>query len=88
MPIATLGTQASYLGTVARKLRRLIWMILRKGMHYDERGPALSERSTRVGTDRMIRVLRKQAAKSKHQSFNRVPLGNFRGCYEQVVRTS
>ena len=44
---------------VAHKLCRLIWMILHKGIHYEERGPAVSERSKRVRTNRMVRILRK-----------------------------
>lgn len=44
---------------VAHKLCRLIWMILHKGIRYEERGPAVSERSKRVRTNRMIRILRK-----------------------------
>jgi transposase len=44
---------------VAHKLCRLIWMILHKGMRYEERGPAVSERSKQVRTNRMIRILRK-----------------------------
>src|SRR5215469_1676817 len=46
---------------VAHKLCRLIWMILHKGIRYEERGPAVSERSKRVRTNRMIRILRKLA---------------------------
>jgi transposase len=44
---------------VAHKLCRLIWMILHKAIRYEERGPAVSERSKRVRTTRMIRILRK-----------------------------
>jgi transposase len=44
---------------VAHKLCRLIWMILHNGIRYEERGPAVSERSKRVRTNRMIRILRK-----------------------------
>jgi len=44
---------------VAHKLCHLIWMILHKGTRYEERGPAVSERSKRIRTNRMIRVLRK-----------------------------
>src|SRR5439155_3578701 len=48
------------IGVVAHKLCRLIWMILHQGTRYEERGPAVSERSRRVRTARMIRILRKQ----------------------------
>jgi hypothetical protein len=34
----------------------LIWMILHKGVHYEEPGPAASEPSKRVRTVRMIRT--------------------------------
>ena len=44
---------------VAHKLCQLIWMILHKAIRYEERGPAVSERSKRVRTNRMIRILRK-----------------------------
>ena len=45
---------------VAHRLCRLIWMILHRGVRYEERGPAVSERSRRVRTARMIRILRRQ----------------------------
>ena len=48
------------IGAVAHKLCRLIWMILHKRLRYEERGPAVSERSRRVRTTRMIRILRSQ----------------------------
>jgi transposase len=48
------------IGAVAHKLCRLIWMILHKRIRYEERGPAVSERSRRVRTTRMIRILRRQ----------------------------
>ena len=38
---------------------RLIWKILHLGVHYEERGPAVSERSKRSRTARMIRQLRR-----------------------------
>jgi len=44
---------------VAHKLCRLIWMILHKGVRYEERGPAVSQRSRQVRTLRMIRTLRR-----------------------------
>jgi transposase len=47
-------------GAVAHKLCRLIWMILHNGIRYEERGPAVSARSRRVRTARMIRILRRQ----------------------------
>ena len=44
---------------IAHKLCHLIWMVLHKGIRYEERGPAVSERSKRVRTNRMVRILRK-----------------------------
>lgn len=48
------------IGVIAHKLCRLIWMILHQGIRYEERGPAVSQRSLRVRTARMIRILRRQ----------------------------
>jgi Transposase IS116/IS110/IS902 family len=48
------------IGAVAHKLCRLIWMILHQGIRYEERGPAVTERSRRVRITPMIRILRKQ----------------------------
>src|SRR6202171_17237 len=47
------------IGAIAHRICRLIWMILNKGVRYEERGPAVSENSRRVRTSRMIRTLRK-----------------------------
>jgi len=46
------------IGAIAHRLCRLIWMILRQGIRYEERGGAVHERSKRVRTARMIRQLR------------------------------
>ncbi len=43
---------------IAHRLCRLIWLILHKGVRYEERGPAVSERSRKKRTARMIRELR------------------------------
>jgi len=45
------------IGAIAHRLCQLIWMILHKGVRYEERGPAVSEKSRRVRTARMIRTL-------------------------------
>jgi hypothetical protein len=45
-------------GVIAHRLCKLIWLILNKGISYEERGPTVSERSRRVHTARMIRRLR------------------------------
>jgi transposase len=48
------------IGAIAHhRICQLIWMILYKGVRYEERGPAVSEQSKRVRTVRMIRTLRK-----------------------------
>lgn len=43
---------------IAHRLCRLIWKILHQGIRYDERGPAVSRKSTQKRTARMIRELR------------------------------
>jgi transposase len=47
------------IGVIAHRLCRLIWKILHRGVRYEERGPAVSERSKRERTSRMIRQLRR-----------------------------
>ena len=46
------------IGAIANRLCQLIWIILHKGVRYEERGPAVSEKSRRARTSRMIRTLR------------------------------
>jgi transposase len=46
------------IGAVAHRQCNLIWLILHNGVRYEERGPAVSEQSKRVRTQRMIRTLR------------------------------
>ena len=46
------------IGAVAHRLCRLIWLILRKAVRYEERGPAVSQRSRQNRTSKMIRDLR------------------------------
>ena len=60
---------------VAHKLCRLIWMILHKGVRYEERGPAVSERSRQVRTLRMIRILRRLGYQVEPQIIQPCPLG-------------
>ena len=43
---------------IANRLCQLIWILLHKGVRYEERGPAVCEKSKRVRTLRMIRTLR------------------------------
>ena len=45
------------IGAIAHRLCQLIWIILHKDVRYEERGPAVSEKSRRVRTARMIRTL-------------------------------
>jgi len=46
------------IGAIAHRQCRLIWLILHQGVRYEERGPAVSQKSKRVRTARMIRQLR------------------------------
>jgi len=48
----------STIGAIAHRLCRLIWIILRRGVRYEERGPAVSQRSRKHRTYRIIRELR------------------------------
>jgi transposase len=45
------------IGAIAHRLCQLIWLILHKEVRYEERGPAVSEKSKRARTARMIRTL-------------------------------
>jgi transposase len=44
---------------IAHRLCRLLWLILHKGVDYEERGPAVSAKSKRTRATRMIRELKK-----------------------------
>jgi transposase len=46
------------IGVIAHRLCHLIWIILHRGVRYEERGPAVSEKSRQRRTARMIRKLR------------------------------
>jgi len=46
------------IGVIAHRQCRLIWLILHQGARYEERGPAVNERSRYQRTWRMIRQLR------------------------------
>ena len=54
---------------IANRLCQLIWILLHKGVRYEERGPAVCEKSKRVRTLRMIRTLR-------NLGYRIEPLGN------------
>ena len=45
-------------GAIAHRLCHLIWIILHKGVRYEERGPSVCEKAKRIRTSRMIRTLR------------------------------
>jgi transposase len=49
------------IGAIAHRLCRLIWMISHDGVHYEERGPAVSKGSNQRRAWRMIRELRSLA---------------------------
>jgi len=46
------------IGAIAHRMCQLIWIVLHTGVRYEERGPAVCEKSRRVRTARMIRTLR------------------------------
>ena len=46
------------IGVIAHRLCHLIWIILHNGVRYEERGPAVSEKSRQRRTARMVRTLR------------------------------
>ena len=46
------------IGAIAHRHCRLIWLILHQGVRYEERGPAVSQKSKQARTTRMIRQLR------------------------------
>ena len=47
------------IGAIAHRLCRLIWLILHRGVRYEEPGPAVNQRSKQKRTVRMIRELRR-----------------------------
>jgi transposase len=46
------------IGVIAHRLCQLIWILLHRKVRYEERGPAVTQRSKRKRTARMIRELR------------------------------
>ena len=46
------------IGAIGHRLCALIWIILHKGVRYEERGPSVCEKAKRVRTSRMICTLR------------------------------
>jgi transposase len=49
---------APAIGAIAHRLCRLIWIILHRGVRYEERGSAVQDKARRARTARMIRQLR------------------------------
>jgi transposase len=46
------------IGAIAHRQCRLIWLILHQGVHYQERGPSVTQQSKQRRTTRLIRQLR------------------------------
>ena len=46
------------IGAIVHRMCRLIWILLHTGVPYEERGPAVCQKSKRARTLRMIRTLR------------------------------
>jgi hypothetical protein len=46
------------IGAIVHRMCQLIWILLHTGVRYEERGPAVREKSRRARTLRMIRTLR------------------------------
>jgi len=55
--VARLGHNQT-IAVIAHRLCRLIWKILHQGVRYEQRGPAVSQKSKQKRTARMIRQLR------------------------------
>jgi transposase len=47
------------IGAIAHRQCRLIWLILHRGVRYEERGPAVTKRSKQLRTSKMLRQLRR-----------------------------
>ena len=47
------------IGAIAHKLSNIIWLILHRGVRYEERGPAVSQKARQARTTKMIKELRK-----------------------------
>jgi transposase len=46
------------MGAIAHRLCRLIWLVLHRGVRYEERGPSVSQKSKQMRTYKLIRELR------------------------------
>jgi transposase len=49
---------AQAIGAIAHRICRLVWKILRQGIVYDERGPAVTKRRQQARAAKMVRELR------------------------------
>jgi hypothetical protein len=58
---------------IAHRLCRLLWKILHQGIRYEERGPAVSAKSKRTRTARMIKELQKLGYRVEVRT---LPVGN------------
>jgi transposase len=58
---------------IAHRLCRLLWKILHQGIRYEERGPAVSAKSKRTRTARMIKELQKLGYRVEGRT---LPVGN------------
>jgi len=58
------------IGIIAHKLCRLIWKILHRGIHYEERGPEVRKASKHKRTRKMIRELRSLVPESNRALLN------------------
>lgn len=56
--IVRLGHKRS-IGVIGHKLCRLIWLILHRGVRYQERGPSVTEQARRTRTAKLVRELRR-----------------------------
>ena len=44
---------------IAHRICRVVWVVLKRGVRYEERGPSVSEKSKRTRANRMMRELRR-----------------------------
>jgi len=70
--LARMGHQQT-IGVVVPRLCRLIWKILHQGVHYEERGPAVSQRSSQKRAERMARQLRRLGYKVEMTTLASIP---------------
>jgi hypothetical protein len=64
------------IGAIAHRLGPLIWILLHRKVRYEERGPAVTERSKRKRTARMVRELRRLGYRVETATSQLVQLAN------------